>query len=95
MPRWKLAAVFLLFCGAVVLLLELAESGIGNEGDYYNTLACAEGDRAKCPWLQHPESSFERWRDSTQWATGQIADYQAWIDCCAGTDSLQARGSGR
>jgi len=95
-PTMTIIVVCLLFGGTVALLVELADSGVDpTEGDYWNSLACAEGDSVRCQWLQHPESSFERWRDSTEWATGQETDFQVWIDCCARTDSLQARGSGR
>ena len=96
MLRWKLVATCLLFGGAVALLVEFAESGVDpSESDFWVALACEDGDSTRCLWLQHPESSFERWRDSTEWATGEETDYQAWIDRCAGTDSIQARASGR
>ena len=82
--------------GAIALLVELADSDVDpTESAYYYVWGCANGDSILCPWLRHPESSFERWRDSTEWATGEETDYQAWIDCCAGVDSIQARGSGR
>ena len=97
MHRHVVVTYALIGVAFALVLMELSDSGVDPtaESDYWTAWGCANGESSLCPWLKVPEGSFERWRDSTEWATGEETDYQAWIDCCSGTDSLKASRLGQ